>query len=144
MDDLPIGGSENNILKRWNLSFRIPEKESTKQYNENSQKSQQIPAYRKKEYCDQSKGDQKGEPFFGDRPTSLLFQITFSFNPLIMKFKLPPAGTINLRWLRREFTASDHGHMPCPDQFFYPEGFKQSKKGVYLLLIPRYLNGIGF
>jgi len=34
--------------------------------------------------------------------------------------------------------------MACPDQFFYPEGFEQSEKGVYLLLISRYLEGIGF
>ncbi len=94
MDDLPVGGREDNVLKRWNLSLRIPEKETNKQCNENPQKSQQIPVHRKKEHCDQSKGDQKGEPFFGDRPAPLIYQSFFSLSHLIIERNLSPTGTI--------------------------------------------------
>ena len=144
MDDLPVSRREDNIVKRWNLSLRIPEKESNKQCNENPKKSQQNPAHRKKEDCDQSQGDQKGEPFFSDRPAAPIHQSFFSLSQLIMKCELAAMDAIRLRRFRRNFTPPDHGHMAGPDQFFYPEGLEQSEKGVYLLLVSRDFDGIGF
>jgi len=144
MDNLPVGRREDNVLKRWNLSLRIPEKESNKQCNKNPPKSQQIPAHGNKECRDQSKGDQKREPFFGDRPALSIRQSFFSLSQLITESGLSAMDAIRLRGFRRNFTPSDHSHMACPDQFLYPEGFEQSEKGVYLLLIPRDFDGIGF
>jgi len=124
MDNLPVGRREDNILKRWNLSFRIPEKEANKQCNENPPKSQQIPAHGKEEHRDQRKGDQKGEPFFGDRPALSICQSLFSLSQLIVNCKFFAMDAIRLKGFRSNLTPSDHGHMACPDQFFYPEGFE--------------------
>jgi hypothetical protein len=85
MDDLPVGGREDNVLKRWNLSLRISEEETNKQCTENSQKSQQIPAHRNKEHRDQNKGNQKGDPFFGDRPALPIHLSFFSLSQTVMK-----------------------------------------------------------
>lgn len=166
MNDFPVGGREDNILKRWNLSLRIPEKEYNKQCNENPNKSQQIPAHDNKEHRDQSSGDQKGKPFLSDRPALSIRHFLSPSSQLIMECEFsayakgrgylgvraqgfvrgaPSAmDAIMLRGFRGNFTPSDHGHVACPDQFFYAEGFEQGEKGIYFLLIPRDFDGVGF